>query len=140
VEIVQTLSRLNRATSGKTRLTGSTSSTNQVVLEGFAKYEAGDCIQDVPNAKVMYDLQAELDRAGIYTDQEIKAYTAVRFKSGAAYAVGEKAQYKDLYAATSILTLRFNDRPAALRKGSPGLRSGLRGRQDPRERSGYEGR
>jgi len=64
---------------------------------------------------VVYDLQADLDKAAIYTADEVEAYTAVRFKSAAAFAAGEQAQHKDLYAATSVPTQRFNDRVKAER-------------------------
>ena len=67
------------------------------------------------NPNVVYDLQSDLDKAGIYVREEVDAYTAVRFKSAAAYAAGEKAQHKDLYAATSAPTQRFNDKVKAER-------------------------
>ncbi|ALN55367.1 hypothetical protein GLE_0008 [Lysobacter enzymogenes] len=54
-------------------------------------------------------MQADLDNAGIYKQDEIDSYAAVRFKSMAAYAAGEQAQHKEIYAATSAPTERFND-------------------------------
>lgn len=114
VEIVQTLSRLNRTTPGKDN-TFVVDFVNdpEVVLDAFAKYDSGAQIQDVQNPNVVYDLQADLDKVGIYTREEIKAYTAVRYKSAAAFAAGEKAQHKELYAATSAPTQRFNDQVKA---------------------------
>ena len=110
VEIVQTLSRLNRMAPGKdTTFVVDFVNDPQVVLDAFAKYDDGAKIQDVQNPNVVYDLQAELDKVGIYTRPEIEAYTTVRFKSAAAYAAGEQAQHKELYAATSAPTQRFND-------------------------------
>lgn len=110
VEIVQTLSRLNRTSPGKdTTFVVDFVSDPQVVLDAFAKYDSGAKIQDVQNPNVVYDLQADLDKVGIYTREEIEAYTVVRFKSAAAYAAGEHAQHKELYAATSAPTQRFND-------------------------------
>lgn len=116
VEIVQTLSRLNRIAPGKdTTFVVDFVNDPQVVLDAFAKYDAGARIQTVQDPNVVYDLQSELDKAGIYTAAEVDAYTQVRFKSAAAYAAGEQAQHKDLYAATSAPTQRFNDRLHALR-------------------------
>lgn len=116
VEIVQTLSRLNRVAPGKdTTFIIDFVNDPQVVLDAFAKYDAGARIQNVQDPNVVYDLQAELDKAGIYTTAEIDAYTQVRFKSAVAYAAGEQAQHKELYAATSVPTQRFNDRLRALR-------------------------
>lgn len=110
VEIVQTLSRLNRTTPGKdTTFVVDFVNDPQVVLDAFAKYDSGAKIHDVQNPNVVYDLQADLDKVGIYTREEIEAYTVVRFKSAAAYAAGEHAQHKELYAATSAPTQRFND-------------------------------
>ncbi|MGA8731126.1 MAG: hypothetical protein WB608_20380, partial [Terracidiphilus sp.] len=110
VEIVQTLSRLNRTAPGKdTTFVVDFVNDPQVVLDAFAKYDAGARIQNVQDPNVVYDLQNELDKAGIYTPAEVEAYTAVRFKSAAAYAAGDQAQHKELYAATSAPTQRFND-------------------------------
>lgn len=118
VEIVQTLSRLNRTAPGKD-ITFVVDFVNEpeVVLAAFAKYDAGAKIIEVQNANVVYDLQADLDKAAIYTADEVEAYTAIRFKSAAAFAAGEQAQHKDLYAATSVPTHRFNDKVKAERAG-----------------------
>ena len=116
VEIVQTLSRLNRTTPGKdTTFVVDFVNEPQVILEAFARYDAGARIQDVQNPNVVYDLQAALDMAGIYAKGEVESYTVVRFKSAAAYAAGDKAQHKELYAATSAPTQRFNDKLEAER-------------------------
>lgn len=110
VEIVQTLSRLNRTAPGKdTTFVLDFVNDPEVILAAFARYDAGAQIQDVQNPNVVYDLQSDLDKAGIYVREEVAAYTAVRFKSAAAYAAGEQAQHKELYAATSTPTERFND-------------------------------
>jgi len=116
VEIVQTLSRLNRTSPGKdTTYVVDFVNDPQVVLDAFAMYDSGARIQDVQNPNVVYDLEADLDKAGIYTPDEVEAYTEVRFKSAAAYAAGEHAQHKELYAATSAPTQRFNDAVKARR-------------------------
>lgn len=116
VEIVQTLSRLNRMAPGKdTTFVIDFVNDPQAVLDAFAKYDAGARIQDVQNPNVVYDLQADLDKADIYTGEEVKVFAAVRYKSAAAYAAGEQSQHKDLFAATSVPTQRFNDRLATVR-------------------------
>ena len=116
VEIVQTLSRLNRTGPGKdTTFVVDFVNDPQSVLDAFAKYDAGARIQDVQNPNVVYDLQSELDKRGIYVREDVETYTAVRYKSAAAYAAGEQAQHKELYAATSMPTQRFNDELAKVR-------------------------
>lgn len=110
VEIVQTLSRLNRTAPGKdTTFVVDFVNDPQVVLDAFAKYDDGAKIQDVQNPNVVYDLQADLDKQGVYVREEVEAYTTVRFKSAAAYAAGEQTQHRELYAATSGPTECFND-------------------------------
>ena len=116
VEIVQTLSRLNRMAPGKdTTFVVDFVNDPQAVLDAFAKYDAGARIQDVQNPNVVYDLQADLDKADLYAAEEIEQFSAVRYQSAAAYAAGEQSQHKELYAATSAPTQRFNDRLTAVR-------------------------
>lgn len=116
VEIVQTLSRLNRVAPGKdTTFVVDFVNEPQAILDAFAKYDAGAKIEDVQNPNVIYDLQSNLDKALIYTEDEIKAYTVVRFKSAQAYAAGEQSQHKALYAATTTPTMRFNSKVATER-------------------------
>lgn len=118
VEVVQTLSRLNRTAPGKDAdsvFVVDFVNEPQAILDAFAKYDAGARIQNVQNPHVVYDLQADLDKEGIYVREEVASYTAVRFKSASAYAAGEKAQHKELYAATSAPTQRFNDKVKAER-------------------------
>jgi len=102
VEIVQTLSRLNRTAPGKdTTFVVDFVNELQVILDAFAKYDDGAKIQDVQDPNVVYDLQADLDRTGLYVREEVETYTAVRFKSTATYAIGEQAEHRELYAATN---------------------------------------
>ncbi len=116
VEIVQTLSRLNRIAPGKdATFVVDFINDPQSVLDAFAKYDAGATIQNVQNPNVVYDLQDDLEKVGIYTRADVDAYTAARFKSAAAYAAGEHAQHKELYAATSGPTERFNEQLNAAR-------------------------
>jgi type I restriction enzyme R subunit len=117
VEIVQTLSRLNRTAPGKdTTYVIDFVNDPQVVLDAFVKYDAGASIQDVQNPNVVYDLQAVLDEADLYTVEEVQIFATVRYKSAAAYAAGEQAQHKELYAATSAPAQRFNDRLTTIRR------------------------
>lgn len=116
VEIVQTLSRLNRIAPGKdTTFVVDFVNEPQAILEAFAKYDAGAKIQDIQDPNVIYDLQSDLDNALVYTEEEVKAYMGVRFKSAHAYAAGEQFQHKALYAATSAPTIRFNSKVATER-------------------------
>lgn len=116
VEIVQTLSRLNRTAPGKdTTFVVDFVNDPQSILDAFAMYDAGAKIEKAQDPNVVYDLQADLDKVGVYTQREVETYTAIRFKSAAAYAAGDQAQHKDMYAATSLPTQRFNDALKAAR-------------------------
>lgn len=116
VEIVQTLSRLNRTAIGKdTTFVVDFVNDPQAVLEAFAKYDDGAKIQDVQDPNVIYDLQSDLDKTGLYVREEVENYTTARYRSAATYAAGERAQHKELYAATSAPTQRFNDKVKAER-------------------------
>lgn len=118
VEIVQTMSRLNRIAPGKdTTFVVDFVNEPQAIVEAFAKYDAGACIEEVQDPNVIYDLQSDLAKAMIYSEDEVEAYTAVRFKSVQSYAAGEQSQHKALYAATSAPTMRFNNKVAAERAG-----------------------
>lgn len=116
VEIVQTLSRLNRTAPGKdTTFVVDFVNDPQVILNAFTKYDKGARIQEVQNPNVVYDLQSDLDKSGIYIREDVESYTAVRYKSAAAYAAGEQAQHKKLYEVTSRPAERFNDELAKVR-------------------------
>ena len=108
--------RLNRTTAGKdTTFVIDFVNDPQSILDAFALYDAGAKIEKAQDPNVVYVLQGDLDKANIYTQADIENYTAVRFKSAAAYTAGDDATHKQLYAATSVPTQRFNDALAAAR-------------------------
>lgn len=116
VEIVQTLSRLNRTTAGKdTTFVVDFVNDPQSILDAFALYDAGAKIEKAQDPNVVYVLQGDLDKANIYTQSDVETYTAVRFRSAAAYTAGDETTHKQLYAATSVPTQRFNDALTAAR-------------------------
>lgn len=65
VEIVQTLSRLNRTAPGKdTTFVVDFVNDPQSILDAFAMYDAGAKIEKAQDPNVVYDLQADLDKVG----------------------------------------------------------------------------
>ena len=117
VEIVQTLSRLNRIAPGKdTTFVVDFVNDPQAVLAAFAQYDSGARINEVQSPDVIYDLQVQLDDAQIYRSSEVDDYIAVRYQSATAYAAGGKAMHKQLYAATSAPTQRYNDQLQAVHR------------------------
>ena len=114
VEIVQTLSRLNRTTAGKdkTYIVDFVNDPDSIVA-AFAKYDAGARIEDVQDPNVIFDLQSDLDNARIYTPEEVNRFKEVRYATAQAYAAdasrGSK-MHQALYAATDGPATRFNDK------------------------------
>lgn len=82
VEIVQTLSRLNRTAPGKdgTFVIDFVNDPDSVRL-AFAKYDSGAQIIDVQDLNVVYEIKAPLDKAGIYDEKDLDAFREARFKA-----------------------------------------------------------
>jgi type I restriction enzyme, R subunit len=118
VEIVQTLSRLNRTAAGKdTTFIIDFVNEPRAILAAFAKYDAGAKITDVQNPNVIYDLQRELDKVDIYTPAHMEEFKAARFKTARDLQDPDKRseQHKRLYAATQGPTDTFNGKVKNLR-------------------------
>lgn len=122
VEIVQTLSRLNRITPGKdTTWVIDFINEPDSVLAAFKKYDAGAKIEETQDPNVVYKLQAELDKAGIFGRNDLEAFQAARFDSlmhiyaAPGSASGSDPQHRKLYAATQRPTEIFNGKVENLR-------------------------
>jgi type I restriction enzyme R subunit len=119
VEIVQTLSRLNRTAAGKDR-TFVIDFVNEpkAILTAFAKYDAGAQITEVQDLNVVYKRQAELDKADIYTTMHLEAFKVARFKTAKDLQDPDtrSQQHRQLYAATQIPTDIFNGKVNNLRE------------------------
>lgn len=111
VQAVQTLSRLNRVSPGKTQ-TFVLDFVNdpQAVLEAFLPYYRTATLTDVTDPNLLHALQAKLDAAGVYTDAEIVTISD-------AYATVGVTQAK-LQGLLAPLVDRFRDRWTAAAAGS----------------------
>lgn len=109
VEIVQTLSRLNRTFPGKDR-TFVVDFVNDPasVLRAFARYDAGAVIDEVQDLNVVYEIKDRLDEAGVYDDAQIEAFKIARFKTAQDIVGGKEPQHKALFAATQAPTDHYN--------------------------------
>ena len=135
VEIVQTLSRLNRMFPGKDR-TFVIDFVNEpaAVLAAFAMYDAGARIEEVQDLDVVYDIKDRLDEQGIYADEHIEAFKAARFRTARAYRDAMDPQHRAMFAATQEPTNTFNDRLKRLRQAAQGIEDAYqdaRGRDAP---------
>lgn len=117
VEIVQTLSRLNRTAPGKDQ-TFIIDFVNdpEVVQAAFAQYDAGAKIEDIQDLDVIYAIKGRLDDERIYYSAHLEAFKQARFKTLQDIAGTKDPQHKALYAATQEPTLTFNDRLKSLRQ------------------------
>lgn len=117
VEIVQTLSRLNRTFPGKDQ-TFVIDFVNEpeAIRKAFARYDAGAMIEEVQDLNVIYDMKTALDREGIYEDAHLLAFREARFQTARKIAAAREPEHKAMFAATQVPTDAFNGRIKALRK------------------------
>lgn len=117
VEIVQTLSRLNRTFPGKDQ-TFVIDFVNEpeAIGKAFARYDAGAMLEEVQDLNVIYDMKTALDREGIYEDAHLLAFREARFQTARKIAAARDPEHKAMFAATQIPTDAFNGRIKVLRK------------------------
>lgn len=121
VEIVQTLSRLNRTAPGKDE-TFVIDFVNdpQNIRRAFAMYDDGATIEDVQDLNVVYDIQQRLDEHGFYEANDLEAFKQARFKTlrditQAREPQHQAPQHKELFAATERPTRLYNQKLKMLR-------------------------
>ena len=116
VEIVQTLSRLNRTHPGKDQ-TFVIDFVNDpaAIRAAFARYDAGAQIEEVQDLNVIYDMKAQLDREGIYADEHVETFRRARFGAPAAGTSPADPVHRAMFAATEEPTATFNRRLRGLR-------------------------
>lgn len=109
VEIVQTLSRLNRTAPGKdVTFVIDFANEPESVRAAFAKYDSGAQIHEEQDLNVVYTIKGRLDEAGFYDESDIEAFQQARFKSIQALTGTSSSTHKELYAATQSATDAFN--------------------------------
>ncbi len=80
VKAVQTLSRLNRMTTGKEdTFILDFVNDRETILDAFQPYYEATTVEDVPEPNHLYDLKAKLDEAQIYVTSEINAFAKLYF-------------------------------------------------------------
>jgi type I restriction enzyme R subunit len=109
VEIVQTLSRLNRTFPGKDR-TFVVDFVNdpETVLRAFARYDSGAVIEKVQDLNVVYEIKDRLDGASVYNASNLEAFKTARYSTAKDIVAGKEPQHKALFAATQGPTDHFN--------------------------------
>lgn len=116
VEIVQTLSRLNRTAPGKDE-TFVIDFVNDPanVRRAFAMYDDGAQIEDVQDLNVVYEIKETLDAQGLYEADDLERFKQARFKTLRDITKSQEPQHKALYTATDPPTRLFNQKLKMLR-------------------------
>jgi type I restriction enzyme R subunit len=116
VEIVQTLSRLNRTAPGKDE-TFVIDFVNdpENVRRAFSIYDAGARIEEAQDLDVVYDIRKSLDAHGLYEPGDLESFKEARFKTLRDITQAQDPQHKALYAATERPTRLYNQRLKLLR-------------------------
>ena len=107
VEVVQTLSRLNRTFPGKDK-TYVIDFANEPgeILKAFQTFYRDAKMADIQDTDVVYDLKARLDSSLLYSPTEVDAFgTAI---------VDAHVTHQKLYALTQAATDRYNNKMKAL--------------------------
>lgn len=116
VEIVQTLSRLNRKSPGKDQtFIIDFVNDSEAIRKAFARYDAGAMIEEVQDLNVIYDMKTNLDREGIYNDAHLQAFREAPFQVARKIAAARDPEHKAIFAATHAPTDTFNGRLKDLR-------------------------
>jgi type I restriction enzyme, R subunit len=116
VEIVQTLSRLNRTAPGKDEIfVIDFINDPKNVRRAFSMYDDGALIEDVQDLDVVYEIQKQLDEHGLYEADDLEAFKHARFKTLRDITQAQEPQHKALFAATERPTRLYNQKLKMLR-------------------------
>ncbi|MEO9629945.1 MAG: DEAD/DEAH box helicase family protein [Sulfitobacter sp.] len=121
VEIVQTLSRLNRTFPGKDQVF-IIDFVNEpgTIQAAFAQYDSGAKIEQVQDLNVIYDIKDQLDAQGVYDEGHVRNFMSARYQTAAALNGGGDNEHKAMFAATQEPTDTFNARLKSLRDVAQG--------------------
>jgi len=116
VEIVQTLSRLNRTAPGKNEIfIIDFVNDPDNIRRAFSIYDEGATIEDVQDLNVVYEIKESLDAQGIYEAEDLENFKQARFKTIRDITKAQEPQHKALFAATDRPTRLFNQRLKMMR-------------------------
>ena len=117
VEIVQTLSRLNRMAPGKDEtFVIDFINDPDTVRAAFAKYDDGAALENVQDPNVIYEIKEALDAQGFYEAEDLESFKQARFRTIRDITQTQEPQHKALYAATERPTRLFNQKLRMLRE------------------------
>lgn len=111
VEVVQTLSRLNRTTTGKDQIyIIDFVNDPDWIVECFKKYDNGAEILEVQDPNVVYTIKDSLDDSNLYTEEDLEQFKVARFKTIREIANDsfDGNKHPDLFKATDRVVRLYN--------------------------------
>lgn len=119
VEVVQTLSRLNRTTTGKDQ-TFVIDFVNdpEWILKCFKKYDNGAKIVDVQDPNVVYTIKDNIEELDLITEDDLEEFKAARFKTIRDISNHDfkETTHPDLFKATDRVARLFNQKLKMLKQ------------------------
>src|SRR5690554_668583 len=113
VEVVQTLSRLNRTFSGKDQ-TFIIDFVNdpEWILKCFKKYDSGAEIIDAQDFNVVYTIKDNIEELGLFGIEDLEEFKAARFKTIREITNGKFTEnsHPELYKATDRVARLYNQK------------------------------
>lgn len=119
VEVVQTLSRLNRTTAGKDQIyIIDFVNDAEWIEECFKKYDSGAAMLNVQDPNVIYTIKDRLDESNIYTKDDLEKFKVARFKTIKDINNNNFSDIKhpDLFKSTDHIVRLYNDKLKQLKE------------------------
>lgn len=119
VEVVQTLSRLNRTTTGKDQVfIIDFVNDPKWVLQCFKKYDNGAEIVDIQDPNVVYTIKDNIEELDLITQDDLKEFTKARFKMVRNFSkqAFNESSHPELFKATDRVARLFNQKLKMLKQ------------------------
>lgn len=125
VEVVQTLSRLNRTTTGKDQIYIIDFVNDAEWIEKcFKKYDSGAEILNIQDPNIVYTIKDHLDEVNLYTKDDLEKFKIARFKTIKDINNNNFSAIKhpDLFKSTDHIVRLYNERLKKLKEDIAFLR------------------
>lgn len=125
VEVVQTLSRLNRTTTGKDQIyIIDFVNDAEWIEECFKKYDSGAEMLNIQDPNVVYAIKDHLDEVNLYTKDDLEKFKIARFKTIKDINNNNFSAIKhpDLFKSTDHIVRLYNERLKKLKEDIAFLR------------------
>lgn len=141
IEVVQTLSRLNRKTTGKDRVfIIDFVNEPQHVLNSFKKYDSGAEIESIQDPNVVYTLRDNIDEVGLITDNDLELFKNARFKTiqDVSKSTVDENTHAELFKATDRIARLYNEKITMLKNAIETQEAAFNKAKDEGNKTGAE--